>query len=286
VKTKEVKVCGEVWHGTHNSFVIVEESSLRLLKEAEWPGLAQAICPHLGVDGILIVKPLTSRKVRMILYNPDGSRAEMCGNGIRCVAAYALEQGWVKGPTFTIVTDAGNKKIEVLGDQYRVNMGPPIFEPEEIPVHEDEIYQGIPRVFIGALGGVIGRCVSMGNPHVVIPMAHLDRIPLSKLGVAVENDPHFPNRVNTEFVDRVSGDPHRVKVLVWERGAGPTKACGTGACAVAVVGIVEKQLESPVQVELPGGTLSIEWDGQGDVFMTGPAEKVAESVTYLYKPVA
>ncbi len=292
METRIVKLPYEVWHGTQNSFVIVEESNLRLLREEQRSNLAQEICPHLGVDGLLIVEPLTSRKVRMTLYNPDGSRAEMCGNGVRCVAAYTLQQGWVKSRIFTIVTDAGNKKIKVLDGQYRVNMEPPIFEPDKIPVvGSTPTPSGIPSLYIEKVPDqyplrLWARCISMGNPHAVIYVSSLEWVKLYDWGPYVEKYSAFPERINVHFVEWRRDSPHQAKVLVWERGVGPTKACGTGACAVTAVGILSGVLTSPVEVELPGGILTIEWDGTGDMYMTGPAEKVADSVTYLYKPAA
>lgn len=292
MKTKETQVCGEIWHGTQNSFVIVKESNLRLLKGKERARLAQKICPDLGVDGLLIVEPLTSRKVRMILYNPDGSGAKMCGNGIRCVAAYTLQQDWVKGQTFTILTDAGNKKIEVIDGQYRVNMGPPIFEPGNIPVvGSTPTPSGIPSLYIEKVPDqyslrLWARCVSMGNPHAVIYVSSLEWVKLHDWGPYVEKYSAFPERINVHFVEWDKDDLHKAQMIVWERGVGPTKACGTGACAVAAIGILQRTLRSPAEIKLPGGVLTIEWDGTGDIFMTGPAEKVADSVTYLYKQTA
>jgi len=284
------------YHGCGNDFAIVALQDLaRILPSQEWPNFAKAVChSHFGIgaDGLLVVGgPDRSEEfghVSMMIFNPDGSRAEMCGNGIRCVADYAVHQGWVKDLKFTIDTDAGSKEVEVVHRGYKVNMGPPEFDPDKIPMKRGGIDEfGVPWFALSRIGGLealdsVLHGVSMGNPHA----ARLDESKyyiapnLEVLGPQIESHPDFPNKTNVEFAYVV--DEHRAKVAVWERGAGATLACGTGACAVAAVGIRLGKLKSPVAIELPGGTLEIEWDGKGDIYMTGPATRVAK-VQYHYQ---
>lgn len=286
----------ETWHGTQNRFALVEESSVQELNDGDRVALAIAICSQLGTDGLLIVKPLPSNQVKMILYNADGSRAQMCGNGVRCVAAYSLQRGWVEGPEFVIEADAGPKTIKVIDSQFKVNMGPPILDPERIPVNPTSITPaGIPFVMVsvreeGWDSPLRHRldCVSMGNPHAVLFVSEhttLKDVPLEKWGPQIETSDNFTERTNFEVALVGSEERQDVYVRVWERGVGETQACGTGACAVVVVGIIKEFLRSPVTVHLPGGVLTIEWGGKGDVFMTGPAEKITET-TLRYPPVS
>ena len=280
------------YHGCGNDFLIISLQELtRVLPSQEWPNFAEAVCNRhfgIGADGLLVVgKPNRSEEfgnVRMTIFNSDGSQAQMCGNGIRCAAHYAIHQGWTQGLKFTIDTAAGPKGIEVVRDNFRVNMGPPSFDPTMIPVEDFVLGSGaeLPVVWIRQPWASLSPyfAVSMGNPHAVLFMGLEDEIALDVLGPRIESHKNFPNNTNVEFAHVV--DEHHAKVLVWERGAGATLACGTGACAVAAVGIKLGELESPVQVELPGGTLTIEWDGQGDMNMTGPVRRVAE-VQYYYQ---
>jgi diaminopimelate epimerase len=239
MKTKAVKVSVETWHGIQNRFTIIEESVISFLDEEERAALAKELCAKERVDGLLVVEPLTRRRVRMILYNSDGSRAEMCGNGIRCVAAYALQRDWVKGPRFVIQTDAGLKTIEVVDGKFRVNMGPPILEPERIPVNPTSISPaGIPYVLAPireegweSPNTVRLDCLSMGNPHAVLILSQsavLEEIPIEELGPKIETRDEFPERTNFEVGYFEDEDRHTVRVRVWERGVGETQRRGGG----------------------------------------------------------
>jgi len=279
------------YQGSGNDFLIIEADRLgEFLAPQEWPDFARRVCNRhfgLGADGLLVVGGRSEGRPFMRVFNSDGSTAEMCGNGIRCFAAYTHGEGWRDWWTqgsLVVETDSGPKKIELSDGGYRVNMGPPIFDPERIPVKTEERDKGgcpVVRVELpGTQHGTV-HCVSMGNPHAVAVVRSLEQFeetPLSEHGSMIEEAVSFPQRTNVEFV--WLADKHRAYVKVWERGAGATLACGTGACAVAAVGISNDMLESPVFVELPGGTLTIEWDGKGDVFMTGPAIKVADIDRY------
>jgi diaminopimelate epimerase len=265
-------------HGLGNDFVLLDclagDSSRT---DADWADLARQMCDrHFGVgaDGILLVLPSETADVRMRIFNADGSEAEMCGNGVRCLARYARDRGQTTD-RLRVETLAGVLELTFPGgaSDVRVDMGPPRLAPREIPVRAS----GDRALDITV--PVDGRslqvaAVSMGNPHAVTFMAadELDALALHEVGPLVERHELFPERTNFHAV--AVRTPHSATVRVWERGAGPTLACGTGACAVAVAGVLTGRLESPVDVTLPGGTLRIEWQQGGSVFMTGPTAYV------------
>lgn len=245
----------------------------------------------IGSDGLILIGPSRQADFEMAMYNADGSRGEMCGNAIRCVAKYVYDHKMTDQTRICIETLAGIKYAELSVEngnvtQVRVNMGRPELEPEKIPVK----YQ-TPQAGSGqgqdAWGPIVGRpivvgdksypmtCVSMGNPHCVVYVDDVDSLALEKIGPQFEHHACFPNRVNTEFA-RVL-DRNTVQMRVWERGSGETLACGTGACAVTVASILNGFTENAVTVKLLGGDLKIEWDRESDVvYMTGPAESVFE----------
>jgi diaminopimelate epimerase len=216
----------------------------------------------------------------MRMFNPDGSEAEMCGNGIRCLAKYAVERNLVKPAhdTIQIETPAGVLACELRREagrvqSVRVSMGRPRLDPRDIPVIAEQAppVRGFPIDVGGERFAV--TCVSMGNPHAVwFTDRPVDEFPLREIGPRVEHYPSFPNRVNFEIVNVVQ--PGAVRARVWERGAGETLACGTGACAIGVAARLNGHTGDRTEVTLPGGTLSIEWDGAGDVYLTGPARQV------------
>lgn len=236
---------------------------------------------HFGVgsDGLILIKPSEKADFEMDMYNADGSRGAMCGNGIRCVAKYVYDYGLTDQTRITVDTASGVKTLELQVEngkavRVKVDMGAPILEPERIPVKsEKERVMDAPV----SVGGAEYRmtCVSMGNPHCVVPVEDVDGLDLEKTGPLFENHPMFPDRVNTEFI-RVL-DRNTVQMRVWERGAGETWACGTGACAVAVACALNGWTEDRVLVKLRGGDLEIFWDrDKNTVFMTGPAAVVFE----------
>ena len=235
---------------------------------------------HFGVgsDGLILINPSDKADFEMEMYNADGSRGEMCGNGIRCVAKYVYDYGLTDQTSISVETLGGIKYLDLTVKDgkavlVKVNMGKPELSPEKIPVvsaGEKVVDEPID------VDGQNYRmtCVSMGNPHAVVYVdCDVRDLPLEEIGPKFENHERFPNRVNTEFV-RVL-DRRTVEMRVWERGSGETLACGTGACAVAVSCVLNGLTEDEVTVKLLGGDLQIKWDREKDtVFMTGPAEVV------------
>lgn len=233
----------------------------------------------IGSDGLILIKPSDVADCEMDMYNLDGSRGAMCGNGIRCVAKYAYDYGIVDKTTIRVATGSGIKTLDLTVENgkvsmVKVNMGAPILDAAQIPVIADA-----GQVINAPLeaGGLLYHmtAVSMGNPHAVIYLDEIDKLDLEKIGPSFENHPAFPDRVNTEFVKVL--DRHTVQMRVWERGSGETLACGTGACAVAVASILNNHVDGnvPVTVKLLGGDLQIFWDRSANlVYMTGPAETV------------
>jgi len=273
-------------HGTGNDFVLIEAKGD---EERDWRRLAVSICDrHFGVgaDGVLLVLPSDKAAVRMRILNPDGSEPEMCGNGIRCLAKYAVERGLVRPEDgrFDVETGAGVLTLQVFGgrdaiDRVRVGMGGPRLAADEIPVlvNAEPPLVNIPVELVdGASRQVLPvTAVSMGNPHAVhLIQQPVADFPLTQVGPAVAFHPLFPNGVNFE-VARVL-DRRSIEARVWERGAGPTLACGTGASAVMVAARLQGMVDETVNITLPGGVLTLEWDGEGEVFMTGPAVAVFE----------
>jgi len=272
-------------HGTGNDFVLVEAKD----DERDWTQLAVAVCDrHFGVgaDGLLLVLPSGRAAIRMRVLNPDGSEPEMCGNGIRCLAKYAVERGLVepKDNRFDVETAAGVLTLQVerrgnTVERVRVGMGVPRFAPEEIPVlvNAEPPLVNIPiELEHGDSRGILAlTAVSMGNPHAVLfPERPVADFPLAEVAPSVVNNPLFPRGVNFEVARIV--DRSHIEARVWERGAGPTLACGTGASAVMVAAHLQRLVDDTVDITLPGGTLTLEWDGAGEVFMTGPAVTVFE----------
>lgn len=236
----------------------------------------------IGGDGICLIKPSDRADAFMDLYNADGSRAMMCGNGIRCVGKYVYERGICRRDVLKIDTLSGVKTLYLTEENgivtaVKVNMGEPILEPAKIPTTlpshlKQKIQANDTEYEVTA--------VSMGNPHSVIFTDEVEALNLEKIGPALENHPVFPERVNTEFV-QVLG-PHEVCMRVWERGSGETWACGTGACATVVACVLNGKTERDVTVHLRGGDLTIFWNEKtGEVEMTGPAQFVFDGTVEI-----
>lgn len=264
--------------GLGNDYVYVN-----CLKEkiADPPELARKISDrHFGVgsDGLIMINPSDKADFEMEMYNADGSRAEMCGNGIRCVAKYVYDYGLTDKTYISVETLAGIKYLDLTVEDgkvslVKVDMGQPILEPEKIPVaSKGSRVVDEPLLVDGKEYRM--TCVSMGNPHAVIFVDEdVKNLPLEKIGPSFENHTCFPKRVNTEFVRVI--DRHTAEMRVWERGSGETLACGTGTCAVAVACVLNGLTEDAITVHLLGGDLYIEWDREKNtVYMTGPAEVV------------
>jgi len=233
---------------------------------------------HFGVgsDGLVLLLPSHAADLRMQMFNPDGTEAEMCGNAIRCVGKLAYERGIAVKDKLQVETAAGIKTLELSVDDgavgmVRVDMGRPITERADIPM-------------LGPAGEVINEplsaaghefavtCVSMGNPHCVIYVDDTDIFDVRAIGPLIENHQAFPNRTNVEFVQVLAGD--EVRMRVWERGAGETLACGTGASATCVAGVLSGRTGRIITAHLPGGDLRLDWASGGNVYMSGPATEV------------
>ena len=235
---------------------------------------------HYGVgsDGLIMINPSDKADFEMEMYNADGSRGEMCGNGIRCVAKYVYDYGLTDKTSISVETLAGIKYLDLTVEDgkvvlVKVDMGKPMLRPEEVPVvSEKEEVIDEPITVDGQEYRM--TCVSMGNPHAVVFIDQdVKEFPLETVGVKFENHERFPKRVNTDFVNVL--DRHTAQMRVWERGSGETLACGTGACAVAVACALNGLTEDEVTVKLLGGDLQIKWDREKNtVYMTGPAEVV------------
>ncbi len=228
----------------------------------------------IGSDGLIMINPSKVADFEMEMYNADGSRGEMCGNGIRCVGKYVYDYGLTDKTSIAVETLGGIKYLDLTVEDgkvtfVRVDMGSPELVPANIPiVAEGDTVIDAPIVVDGKEYRMTG--VSMGNPHTVVYLDDVQGLEIEKIGPQFENHERFPNRINTEFARVV--DRSTVEMRVWERGSGETLACGTGACAVAVASILNGLTENNVTVKLLGGDLQIEWDRDANkVFMTGPA---------------
>lgn len=229
----------------------------------------------IGSDGLIMINPSDVADFEMEMYNADGSRSEMCGNGIRCVGKYVYDYGLTEKEHISVETLAGIKYLDLTVEDgkvklVKVDMGNPELVPANIPIVADgDRVIDEPINVNGTEYRMTG--VSMGNPHAVVYVEDVKGLDIEKIGPAFENHERFPNRVNTEFVKVLN--QNTVEMRVWERGSGETMACGTGACAVAVACILNGLTEDKVTVKLLGGDLQIEWDKEADkVYMTGPAE--------------
>lgn len=266
-------------HGLGNDFIVVDERDKQF--KTDFITLAKKLCDrHLGIgaDGLIRVLPSKTGDYKMEIINSDGSVPEMCGNGIRCFAKFIYDNEKKPKTEYKVETGAGilTPALEVKNNNVvgvTVDMGAPILEPSKIPMigYKENLNQSI-RVFGEEY---IFTAVSMGNPHIVIFGVDLKNLELNEVGPDLENHKSFPARTNVHFVNIISRN--EIRVRHWERGAGETMACGTGACACVVAGVLGKKLERVVTVHVPGGDLKIRWDEKTNhVFMQGPAETVYE----------
>ena len=268
-------------HGLGNDYVYVNCFEEKIDNP---PAVARFVSDrHFGIgsDGLIMINPSKAADFEMEMYNADGSRGEMCGNGIRCVAKYVYDYGLTDKTQISVETLGGIKYLDLTVEdgkvsQVKVDMGKPELEADLIPIiSEREQVIDEPIEVDGKEYHMTG--VSMGNPHAVIYVDDVKGLDLEKNGPKFENHERFPKRINTEFVHCI--DRQTVEMRVWERGSGETLACGTGACAVAVSSILNNLTDTRVTVKLLGGDLQIEWDREKDrVFMTGPATVVFDGV--------
>ncbi len=262
---------------TGNDFVLVEGREY----ERDWSELARAVCSRrlgVGSDGLIVIAASESADLGIRMFNPDGSEAEACGNGLRCLARWASESGAVTKSEFTVETPVGLRTVQLLDSSIRVSMGAPVLSRELIPVAAEAergpVDGPLVNLQIDAGGASLSvDCLSMGNPHAVFfQQEPIDSYPLAEVGPRVERHPAFPRRTNFEIVNIINRS--KLGVRVWERGAGETLSCGSGACAAVVASIRKGLCEDTVDVALRGGTVTVDWDGTGEVHLSGPAEVV------------
>lgn len=278
-------------HGIGNDYVYVN------LFQEQLPGSPADVAKQvsdrhtgIGSDGLILIGPSERADARMRMFNADGSESEMCGNGVRCVAKYVYDHGIAHRPELTIETGRGVLTLQVTPDAHdkaakiRVDMGAPILDSADIPttlpgprVVDVPLFDVLPalREAFTAACGLDPRltCVSMGNPHVVLYCQDVAAVPLEVVGPQLEHAPIFPRRINVHLVQVHS--PHEVTMRTWERGSGITLACGTGACSVAVAGVLTGRTARRLLAHLPGGDLELEWAADdAPVYMTGPATEV------------
>lgn len=274
------------YQGLGNDFLMLDGRS------AEDPGFCFNLTPErvrrlcdrrfgVGGDGVILaLPPQQDGELRMRIFNADGTEPEMCGNGIRCLARFLADSdGDGPGRRWQVETLAGRMVPELLGDgTIRVDMGAPFLAPDQVPTLWPIGEAGLPQGELEIEGSrFAGAAAGMGNPHLVIPVDRVAEVDLERFGPALETDPIFPARTNVHFVEVLS--PAHLVMRVWERGAGPTLACGTGACATLVACHLLGLSERAARLDLPGGSLWIEWDlPSGHLFMSGPAESVFDGV--------
>ena len=273
-------------HGCGNDYIVVDGREFDL----DWSNIALKYCERkfsVGADGLLVVKNSNKAPVKMSMYNPDGSEAQMCGNGIRCFTKYIIENEIVEYQQngLLIETLAGvltvypHKNSNGLIDTVNVSMGEPLFSPDKLPVSSALL--SLPKIIDHKISvndqEIQISCVSMGNPHAVAFIEDdVDNFPLDTLGPIVENLDLFPERINFHIVNVL--DKSKIKARSWERGAGLTLACGTGACAIQAISKDRGFTDSNIDLYMPGGKLNMKWEGKGQsVFMEGPAELVFDS---------
>lgn len=263
-------------HGLGNDFIVIEDFAQN---SGNWPELARRLCHRrfgVGADGLALLQAGEKARYRLRIFNADGSEAEMCGNALRVAGKYLYERGFVREAVFQLEMQQAVKtlRLEVAGglvSAVEVDMGSPVLDSAAVPV------SGPARQVVGEELAAAGRlfkitAVSMGNPHCVIFGGDPELVPLREWGPAIETHALFPRKTNVEFAEVLSAG--EVRVRVFERGVGETLACGSGACAVLVAGVLNGLLDRRAQIRLPGGTLLVEWREDGHVYMSGPAAEV------------
>lgn len=270
-------------HGCGNDYIYIDGAKVQIAQENK-PELVRFLSDrHFGIggDGVIFIHSSREADFEMEMYNADGSRAEMCGNGIRCVGKYVYDKGLTDRITISVISAGKIKYLDmVVRDEavrsVKVNMGAPILEAEQIPVISDREMVIHEPIMVKKKQYEV-TCVSMGNPHAVVFVEDVENLELAGIGPYFENHDKFPKRINTEFV-KVTDRSH-VEMRVWERGTGETLACGTGCCATVVACVLNGLTNHKVTVKVLGGEMQIEWDREENlIYMTGPAETVFDGV--------
>ena len=273
-------------HGTGNDYIYVNGFDEKIDKPAEVAIKLSDRHKGIGSDGLVIILPSDTCDFRMRMFNSDGSEAEMCGNASRCVGKYVYDKGLTNKQRVTLETLAGVKVLQLFVnnqnkvEKVTVDMGEPILDAEKIPTTFEKSPVINQLVSFGKYTDYEITCVSMGNPHAIIFMDDIANLDLPKIGTIVEHSVYFPNRTNTEFVEKITDNI--LKMRVWERGAGETMACGTGACATVVAAVLNGVASRKTTVNLIGGDLEIEWnETDNHVYLTGDAVTVFEGETEI-----
>jgi len=270
-------------HGAGNDYVYINGFTEKIAQEDKPEWVRRVSDRHFGIgsDGAIFINPSDVADFEMEMYNADGTRSEMCGNGIRCVGKFVYDKGLTNREQITVVSAGQIKYLDLTIEngkavQIKVNMGAPILEAGQVPVVSDSEQVIDEPIYISETDETYSMtCVSMGNPHAVVFMDDVEHLQIEKIGPYFENHCRFPNRTNTEFVKVL--DRNNVQMRVWERGTGETLACGTGCCATAVACILNGLTDEEVTVHVLGGKIKIFWDRESNlVYMTGPAETVFE----------
>lgn len=280
----DMKTVFSKMHGCGNDFVVIYDVPSR---DVDWQALSKPLCDRhfgIGADGLMVVRQHHTSNFEVLMYNPDGSEMGMCGNGIRCVTRFLYDHRYYDfdsnslSVTFNVSGREVNCSIAKNSSMVRVDMGPVSFTPADVPVtSRKEMIQANLKVD-GSSYEV--TCLSVGNPHCVVIVSDVERVPLQHLGPFFEHHKLFPERCNVEFVEIVS--PEHMKVRVWERGAGATLACGTGACASLAAAFRCHRVISPAMVDLPGGQVKVDWDSANNrIYLEGPAQEIFSGETDL-----
>lgn len=268
------------YHGLGNDFIIINNLDNSILLDNE---IIETMCHRrfgIGADGVILVQRSNIADIRMIIYNSDGSRPEMCGNGIRCFSKYVFDHKIIKGKQISIETDAGIMNIDINVKKDKVvsaivNMGKPDFDAGKLTSNPTKPQLINESIMVGDETFSITSLI-MGVPHTVIFTEHIEDEYIQHYGKLIENHYMFPNKTNVNFVKIIDYD--NIIIRTWERGAGYTLACGTGACACVAAGVIQKLINEKVNVQLRGGDLIIHWKDKGDIYMEGPAVEVYEGI--------
>ena len=267
-------------HGAGNDYIYVDATNS---VERNWSSISIAMSDRhkgIGADGLILAMSSKKSDIKMVMFNADGSEGKMCGNGIRCLVSFAMEQGIIpKDQTqVEVETLSGTRSVHPIWEngiftKAKVDMGKPVLSANEIPVNIQGVNQVMDHPIEVQNHNFSINCVSMGNPHAVaFVQTPVNQIPLDKIGPIVQNEPIFPEGINFEIVNVIN--TNKLEARVWERGSGETMACGTGACAIAVISQLKGFSGGRVEISLPGGKLNVEWDGVHEVVLEGPITTV------------